>query len=156
MQGMEPEKLNKLVADIHGKGITRSNAIDRSVDINNCLTTVLDEMDREGHRKRVASNAEPCKAEPLQLKKAKQEQRQKDKQHNTAGNNNRQPSDGISKPFCNECKKKSGHEFHRYVKGDGGKGKSVCSLAPKSQIYLDKFKAFVSTPRGERASLPVE
>jgi hypothetical protein len=150
IQGMELEKLNKLVADIHSKGITRSNAIDKSGDINNCLTTVLDEMDRDGHRKRVALDAEPCKAEPS--KKSRHDQRTtKDKQ-----NSNKQPSDGISKPYCDECKKKSGHEFHRYVKSENGKSKVVCSKAPKSQGYVDRFKIFVSTPRGERASLPVE
>jgi hypothetical protein len=72
-----------------------------------------------------------------------------------AGIKENQPNNTRLYPFCQDCKKKSGLEFHRNVKMADGKT-TICPKAPKGQAYVDRFNQFAATPKGQRALLPVE
>ena len=117
--------------------------------INSCLQVILDEIDREGQRKRISLPPESCKGDPS--KKHKTDSKQ------TGGKVKVQDIKPHSRlhPFCQDCKKQSGHEFHRNVKSTDGRS-VICPKALKSQSYMERFNRFAATPKGQRAVLPVE
>jgi hypothetical protein len=157
LHAVEPDRVSKLATDLHSKDITRENAVDRMDEINVCLQAILDEADREATRKRVLTFAHEAQVtaggSEAKIKGAKRppEFRPNDKANAKSDRSN---DSGKKFPACSECKKKAGWEYHRYVKGVNGTNE-VCPKAPTTAAYVNGFKTFVETPRGQRSSLPM-
>lgn len=160
LKPLDEEMVNKLATEMHSREITRENALDHQEEINVLLQTILDEVDRDKSRKRVAFTLDrdhkDLEKSNVNLHKRNKRSERPDVENATKRISKEQKRLEMVKKFpsCADCMKRAGHEFHKYVTGSDGK-QTVCPKAPTNKAYLDGFKEFLARPSSQRAVTPI-